>query len=716
MSKTLQNGSFQDAVGTVVNAGTIEFVLSHDAMIIAGGQVAPTRVTATLDSSGDMPSAFTILANDELTPSGTFYLTTVFDSNGARVFGPERWVFSGASPIDLDTMTPTIVDPAFADPILSNPTAAQAIEDFNLTLPLLNNVRIVDGVKFTTIQAAIDDLTTGASSGTVFVPAGTYSISASLLVNENNMTLVGEGRNNTIIECTNAAVDCVKVTGDKIRMKRLELRYSVAADASTYALRITDSDEGVYEDVYIVDSDVRNGILLEKTTAAAAEVGNNYFNRVRVTDCANDGFTLSGFDGTKRLISTRLSYVVVAGCTGDGLVLNDWVQGVWMDSSTDLTLNDRNLFINPTAIDRTFDIFVDGSTLDDSQIGENLSANNTKRLFVKDTWIATTPAAKFNVLFGSGVTDSKIEGGLVSFGKGGEISNAGDNNQFLNIMHLTAATPPTDAVNITSAASGTHIQGSLFRGNYTNDITDNGTNTVIGPFYTDNHAGASVVGSKLIVGQDTNSFLQFPGSSNPLWNADANDFIQYDRTANRWNFTIGSTVEMRIAADSVTHKTLNPLEGDSSNVPRWIYKQVDHTDMTAAATAATFTLFTLPANTMIHDVIGTVTAAWAGTGPVSAAVASVGTQAGAANDLTLDDNFFAAATVYELHDATASGGKGALLYDATDKFAPHMFVAGGIIELQMDLTGGDHADTSAGAARIYMLVSQPLGNAATEAN
>lgn len=135
MSKTLENGSFQDAVGTVVNAGTIEFVLSHDAMIIAGGQVAPTRVTATLDSTGDMPANFTILANDELTPTGTFYLTTVFDSNGARVFGPERWVFSGSSPIDLDTMTPTIVDPAFANPVLQNPSADQSVTGaFDLAL------------------------------------------------------------------------------------------------------------------------------------------------------------------------------------------------------------------------------------------------------------------------------------------------------------------------------------------------------------------------------------------------------------------------------------------------------------------------------------------------------------------------------------------------------------------------------------------------------
>ena len=76
----------------------------------------------------------------------------------------------------------------------------------------------------------------------------------------------------------------------------------------------------------------------------------------------------------------------------------------------------------------------------------------------------------------------------------------------------------------------------------------------------------------------------------------------------------------------------------------------------------------------------------------------------------------AVAPVYELHDATASGGKGALLFDTTDKFAPHMFVAGGVVELQMDLTGDNHSNATAGQAKIYALVSQPLGNTTTEAN
>jgi hypothetical protein len=171
-----------------------------------------------------------------------------------------------------------------------------------------------------------------------------------------------------------------------------------------------------------------------------------------------------------------------------------------------------------------------------------------------------------------------------------------------------------------------------------------------------------------------------------------------------------------MAGAILTTLVTNSLEGTLSSLPRWIFKVVDHTDMTAAATADDFVLWTLPANTMIHDVVGTVVVAWEAAVGLSAAVCSVGTAAGSANDLTLDDNFFAAATVYELHDATASGGKGAKLFDSTDKFAPFMLVTSGDIEIQCDLTGDDHADTNAGQARIYILVSQPLGNTTTEAN
>lgn len=48
-----------------------------------------------------------------------------------------------------------------------------------------NKIRIVDGVKFTTISAALSDLP--AEGGLVFVPAGTYAESPS--ITKSNVTL-----------------------------------------------------------------------------------------------------------------------------------------------------------------------------------------------------------------------------------------------------------------------------------------------------------------------------------------------------------------------------------------------------------------------------------------------------------------------------------------------------------------------------------------------
>lgn len=201
MAKTLENGSFQDPRGNAVNAGTVEFVLSQDAMIIAGGQVAPTLVSTTLTATGDMPGSFTMLANDELTPSGTFYLVTVFDSNGARVFGPERWVLSGASPIDLDTLTPTIVDPAFADPILANPTASQTIVGF----PLITDISTAASVTSNTARLLHVDNTDNSHTGDTSItnlasftlPADTMGTTGRLII-EATGTVTGSAGSKTI--------------------------------------------------------------------------------------------------------------------------------------------------------------------------------------------------------------------------------------------------------------------------------------------------------------------------------------------------------------------------------------------------------------------------------------------------------------------------------------------------------------------------------------
>ena len=723
MSKTLQNGSFQDAVGTVVNGGTIEFVLSHDAMIIAGGQVAPTRVSATLNSTGDMPANFTILANDELTPSGTFYLTTVFDSNGARVFGPERWVFSGASPIDLDTLTPTIVDPAFADPILSNPVAAQAIADFDLSTPLLNGVRVVDGTKFATIQAAIDDVP--SAGGLVFIPAGTYTTSSTVLL-KSNLHLSGAGRDATIIKLTDSAdvtvlqapngtvdISVSHLTVDGNRANQTDTAITGISILSTTG---SPSARIALENLYILN--VRNdGILIDGATTDV-RISNNFIDG---TDLGAGIELASGTNTTTRVIvsNNNIRNVRTAGIAGTGPITHVTISGNTIDTTVTAdcitAYNQANAFITVTGNtcenSGNHGIHVTG---DDVTISDNVIDSPTNNgVFLSHS--AETPPSQATRISVTGNSTNDGVFGISVF-----------NTQSVSIVGNTINSPSNGGIQHTIDTTANASNFFVIA----NNVIRGATNDGIGLREGINHGS---VGGNVIEGCGRDGIRIADTGTGPTGivvalnratgntgfgikeqnNASANLFYGNLLAGN----TSGAKSLLTNGADFETETTLlASLEDVPSNTPRWIFKQVDHTDMTAGATADTFTLFTLPANTMIHDVVGTVVTAWAGTGPVSAAVASVGTNAGAANDLTLDDNFFSAATVYELHDATASGGKGTLLFDATDKFAPHMFVAGGVVELQMDLTGGNHSATSAGQARIYMLISQPLGNTTTEAN
>ena len=109
MSKTIESTvAFQDPQGNALVHGFLTLDLSQPCEITSGGgQVAPTRVVVDLDSSGKVPSGTTILANDELTPSGTTYLARLFNSHHLLVSTPGDWSIAGSSPIDLSLMVPT---------------------------------------------------------------------------------------------------------------------------------------------------------------------------------------------------------------------------------------------------------------------------------------------------------------------------------------------------------------------------------------------------------------------------------------------------------------------------------------------------------------------------------------------------------------------------------------------------------------------------------
>lgn len=126
---------FQDPQGNVLANGYLTLDLNTVAVITGGsGQVAPSRVTITLTSGGLVPGGTVMWANDQLSPSGTFYTVRIYNSNNLVVGGPLVWNVAGASPIDLSQLAnqQPIATPQNA--VLQNPNGSQSVSNFGLTL------------------------------------------------------------------------------------------------------------------------------------------------------------------------------------------------------------------------------------------------------------------------------------------------------------------------------------------------------------------------------------------------------------------------------------------------------------------------------------------------------------------------------------------------------------------------------------------------------
>lgn len=128
-------GSFQDAGGNVLANGSITFQLSSPAMVSGTGQIVQAVVqTFTLNTSGSVPASTPLWGNDQLTPSGTYYIVRIFNTAGALVRGPENWIITGASPIDLGTITASSPSVSYPGAVLLSPSGTQTITAGGLTL------------------------------------------------------------------------------------------------------------------------------------------------------------------------------------------------------------------------------------------------------------------------------------------------------------------------------------------------------------------------------------------------------------------------------------------------------------------------------------------------------------------------------------------------------------------------------------------------------
>lgn len=127
MSKTI-TGTFQNPDGSAVAHGILRLKLSQAANISGTAQIAPTEISIQLDASGAIPASTTLLANDEITPTGTTYYAALFTGQlgvdgstyqpGGQIWS-QQWSISGTSPIDLTKLTATTSNVSLPSPITS---------------------------------------------------------------------------------------------------------------------------------------------------------------------------------------------------------------------------------------------------------------------------------------------------------------------------------------------------------------------------------------------------------------------------------------------------------------------------------------------------------------------------------------------------------------------------------------------------------------------
>lgn len=101
--------AFQDGAGNVLASGTLVLRLSQfaSATSAGGGQVNPVDIVLPLDATGKITGQpVNLWANDQLTPTTTFYTARLYNSSGLLVGGPVVWTISGSSPIDVSALNP----------------------------------------------------------------------------------------------------------------------------------------------------------------------------------------------------------------------------------------------------------------------------------------------------------------------------------------------------------------------------------------------------------------------------------------------------------------------------------------------------------------------------------------------------------------------------------------------------------------------------------
>ena len=177
----------------------------------------------------------------------------------------------------------------------------------------LSSVRVVDGVTFTTIQAAINDLP--ASGGTVFLPAGTYIQNSSLIL-KSNLTIIGAGVGATAIGTNLTSGDLFPITQlTNVRLSDFNIENTGTGGGTAIHLNY-----GQYTVVerFVIHGPFFSGIVLNP----GASVGSTSFNQFRdglIYGLATNGIAilLDSQSSTDKVVNHNV-FVNITAAGGNG--------------------------------------------------------------------------------------------------------------------------------------------------------------------------------------------------------------------------------------------------------------------------------------------------------------------------------------------------------------------------------------------------------------
>lgn len=109
-ANTITGGGFQDSAGNVIASGRLTLRLSAPA-------TDPTSTIQIcndfecgydLDANGNVVSGSAAWPNDQILPSGTYYMATVYSETGELAWGPNAvYILSTPSPFVISSWVPS---------------------------------------------------------------------------------------------------------------------------------------------------------------------------------------------------------------------------------------------------------------------------------------------------------------------------------------------------------------------------------------------------------------------------------------------------------------------------------------------------------------------------------------------------------------------------------------------------------------------------------